>query len=76
MIKSKLESDSLLLMESTRTQGINLEAGNEAEGMEETAYSLTICDLLSLIFYSTQDYLPQGEVTWPLMWTRPCCINR
>lgn len=52
-----------------RSPSKNLEAGNEAEVMEECAYWLNLHDLLSLLCYATLDHLPRdGTIT--LGWAR------
>jgi hypothetical protein len=45
------------------TQGRNLEAGVDAEAMEDAAYWIAFPGLLSLISYRTQDYQPKDGTT-------------
>ena len=46
------------------SQGRNLEAGTEVEAMRIHAYGLVIHGLLSLLFYSTQEYQPRVGITF------------
>ena len=45
------------------TQGRNLEAGADAEAMEDAAYWLASPGLLSLLSYRTQDYQSRDGTT-------------
>lgn len=46
------------------TQGRDLEAGIDAEAVKDHCLlAFTPCGLLSLLSYTTQDYLPRGDST-------------